>query len=76
METINLDIFSYFEGGFTYTEILKFLRVSHGYATSLSTLKRWLREKRMRKRPLEAIQNDTSDIFEGVRDELSGNGQT
>ena len=30
----------------------------------------------MRKRPLEAIQNDTSDIFEAVRDELSGNGQT
>ena len=28
----------------------------------------------MRKRSLEAIRNDTSDIFEAVRDELSGSG--
>ena len=28
----------------------------------------------MRKHPLEAIQNDTSDIFEVVRDELFGSG--
>ena len=28
----------------------------------------------MRKCPLEAILNDTSDIFEAVRDELSGSG--
>ena len=70
MEAINLAIFRYFEGGFTYTEILEFLRVCHGYGMNLSTLKRWLRENRMRKRPLEAIRNDTSDIFEAVRDDL------
>ena len=74
METINLAIFSYFEDGFTYTKILELLRVRHGYVMSLSTLKRWLRKKGMRKRPLEAIQNDTSDIFEAVRDGLSGSG--
>ena len=74
METINAAIFTYFEGGFTYTEILEFLRVRHGYVMSLSTLKRWLRKKGMRKRPLEAIRNDASDIFEAVRDELSGSG--
>ena len=68
METINLAIFRYFEGGFTYTEILEFLRVHHGYVVSLSTLKRWVRKKGMRKRPLEAIRNDTSDIFEVVID--------
>ena len=28
----------------------------------------------MRKRPLEAIRNDTSEVFEAVRDELSGSG--
>ena len=28
----------------------------------------------MRKHPLEAIRNDTSDIFEAVRHELSGSG--
>ena len=70
MEAINLAIFRYFEGGFTYTEILEFLRVRHGCLMSLSTLKRWLRKKGMRKRPLEAIRNGTSDIFEAVRDEL------
>ena len=74
METIKLAIFRDFEGGFTYTEILEFLRVRHSYVMSLSTLKRWLRKKGMRKRMLEAIRNDTSDIFEAVRDELSGSG--
>ena len=74
MKSINLAIFRYFEGGFTYIEILEFLRVRHGYLMTLSTLKRWLREKGMRKRPLEAIRNDTSDIFEAVRDEISGSG--
>ena len=71
---INLAIFRYLEGDFTYTEILQFLRVRHGYVMSLLTLKKWLREKGMRKRPLEAIRNDTSDIFEAVGDELSRSG--
>ena len=71
---LNLAFFRYFEGGVTYTEILEFLRVRHGYDMSLSALKRWLREKGMRKCPLEAILNDKSDIFEAVRDELSGSG--
>ena len=74
METINLAIFRYFERDFTYIEFLEFLRVRHGYIMSFSTLKRWLREKGMRKCPLEAIRNDTSDMFEAVRDELSGSG--
>ena len=73
METINLAIFRYL-GGFTYIEISEFLRVRHGYVMNLSTLKRWFREKGMIKRPLEAIRNDTSDILEAVRDELSGSG--
>ena len=74
METINVTILRYFEGSSTYTEILEFLRVRHGYVMNLSTLKRWLREKGMRKRLLEAIQNDMSDIFEAARDDLSGSG--
>ena len=76
METIKLAIFSHLEGGFTYTKILEFFRVRHGCVMSLWTLKRWLREKGMGKRPLGAIRNDTSDIFEAVRDELSGSGET
>ena len=74
METINLVIFTYFEGGFTYTEMLEFLRVRHGYVMSLPTLKRWVRKKGMRKRSLEAIRNDASDISEALRDELSESG--
>ena len=74
METINLAIFRYFEGGFTCAEILEFFRVRHGYARSLSTLKRWLRKKGVRKRPLEATRNNMSHIFEAVRNELSGSG--
>ena len=33
-------LMSYFFGGFTYTEILEFLNVSHGHQISLCTLKR------------------------------------
>ena len=72
METINLAVFRYFEGGFTYIKILEFLPVCHGYVISLSTLKRWLRKKGMGKRPLKAIRNDTSDTFEAFGDEFSG----
>ena len=67
MDTVDLAIFTYFEGGFTYTEILEFIRIHHGYVLSLSTLKRWLWKKGMRKRSL-------APIFEAVRDELSGSG--
>ena len=66
MDTANLAIFRYFQGGFTYTGILEFLGVRHGYDMSLSTLKRWLREKGMWKRPLEATRDDVSDIFEAI----------
>ena len=71
---VNLAIFRFFEGGFTGAEILEFLPLRHGYVMSISTLKKWRKEKGMRKRPLEAIRNGTSDIFEAVRDELSGSG--
>ena len=70
----NVAIFRYFESGFTYTEILEFLRVYHGCVMSLSTLKKWFREKGMKKLPLEALRNDTCDIFEDVGDELSKSG--
>ena len=74
METLNLPIFRHFEGSFAYTEILEFLRVRHVYIISLSTLKRMLMEKEMRKRPLEVVRNDTSYISEAVKDDLSGSG--
>ena len=76
METINLAIFRYFEGGFTYTEILEFLWVRHGYVMSLSILKGWLRKKGMRKHPLEAIRNDTSDILKLLEMNFLEVGQT
>ena len=75
METINLAIFRYFEGGWFYLHIN--FRISSGtpwLCYEPLNLKKWLREKGMRKRPLEAIRNDTSDIFEAFRDELSGSG--
>ena len=74
METLNLPIFRHFEGSFAHTEILEFLRVRHVYIISLSTLKRMLMEKEMRKRPLEVVRNDTSYISEAVKDDLSGSG--
>ena len=69
-------ILRYFEGDFIYTENLEFLRVRHGYVMSLSTLKRWFTEKGMTKRLLEAIRDDTSDIFEAIGNELFGSRQT
>ena len=58
METINWANFRYFKGGFTWTKILEFLRVRHVYVMSTST--RWLKEKGMRKHPVEASLIDTS----------------
>ena len=51
METINLAIFRYFDGGFTYTEILEFLRVRHGLYYEPLNLKKMAQEERNEKAP-------------------------
>ena len=63
----------YLDDGYSYLEMLEFLKVQHGYSISLSILKRWLRKKGIKHRPLFGICS-CADLIEAVREELSGSG--
>lgn len=65
-------IWKYFKDGLTYVEILEFLRVYHNCSMSLSTLKRFMRKEGMRKRPLEGVRCNISDLEKAVYEELCG----
>ena len=64
----------YLDDGLTYDETLEFLRVQHGYDTSLSTLKRWIRRKGIKRRPLLGIRSSQTNITSSVQEELNGSG--
>ena len=74
MADLNKAILSYFDDGLTYAEILEFLRTCHDCETSLSTLKRWLRKRGMRRRPIDEIRSLQTDVIQAVQEELSGSG--
>ena len=67
-------ILKYYDDGLTYVEILEFLRIHHSCDISLSTLKRWFREKGIRRRPIAEIRSDQNDVRQAVQEELSGSG--
>ena len=62
-------IFKYFDDGFRYKEILKFLEFVYGYSLSLSSLKRILRKNNKRRRALTCSQQE---LFDAVERELAG----
>ena len=65
-------IIEYFNEGLTYMEILEFLRVRHKYEISLSTIKRWLRENGIKRRPLSTLRSSNADVLKAIQDELCG----
>ena len=67
-------ILKYLDDGLTYEEIREFLRVQHASEISLSTLKRWIKSKGIKRRPLSGIRSSQSVIFNAVQEELSGSG--
>ena len=62
-------IFKYFDDGFRYKEILKFLEFVYGCSLSLSSLKRMLRKNNKRRRALTCSQQE---LFYAVERELGG----
>ena len=58
----------------TYEEIREFLRIQHSCEISLSTLKRWIKRKGLRRRPLACIRSSMSVIADAVQEELDGSG--
>ena len=62
---------SYFDKGFSYCEILKFLSSRHGYTISIRTLNRLLREQNLVRR---GRQLDFKLIIGAVIDELHNSG--
>ena len=65
-------IIEYFNEGLPYMEILEFLRVRHKYEISLSTIKRWLRENGIKRRPLSTLRSSNADVLKAIQDELCG----
>ena len=64
----------YFINGYTYLEILEFLRVHHDCEISLSTLKRHFRRYSLVRRATVNNRSPLSDLRHGVEEELYGSG--
>ena len=48
-------ILKYFSNGFSYLEIAELLNHVHDFQISLSTLKRWLKDNNLQRRPLATV---------------------
>ena len=73
-ETLNAVVKDYFKKGYTYTEILEFLKVHHKAKISLSTLKRTLKKLNCFRRPLPGKRADFDEVKEVIGEELYGSG--
>ena len=75
MDGVQEVVEKYFVDGFSYLEILDFLRIRHGFTCSLSKLKRYLKRNGLKRRPLANVRADHAVIVANVRSELDGSGQ-
>ena len=62
----------YFRKGYTYLEMLEFLKVHHKKSISLSTLKRYLKKMNCFRRPLLGRIINFNEVKETVQEELYG----
>ena len=78
MITIELQevVLKYFCDGFKYLEIIELLRVKHNNNTSLRSLKTWLKQNGISKRPLQNRRDPEVVIREAIIAELNGTGST
>ena len=72
MDVYEDEVLRYFQDGLTYMEIIEFLRVKHEFIVSLSTLKRWLRKRGIKKRSLLSNRCSDESLCEAVQSELDG----
>ena len=73
---INGHIEKYFKDGFTYLEIIEFLRIYHHHHISLSTLKRQLRRNNRKRRALAGIRCSRRALIQAIEEELTGSGSS
>ena len=62
----------YFRKGYTYLEMLEFLKVHHKKTISLSTLKRYLKKMNCFRRPLLGRRIKFNEVKEIAQEELYG----
>ena len=62
----------YFRKGYTYLEMLEFLKVHHKKTISLSTLKRYLKKMNCFRRPLSGRRIKFNEVKEIAQEELYG----
>ena len=67
-------ILKYSNDGFSYLEIVELLNHVQDFEISLSTLKRWLKDSNLKRRPLAAVRSSNEEIRQVVEEELSGSG--
>ena len=64
-------ILKYFNEVFSYLEIVELLNHVHDFEISLSTLKRWFKDKNLKGRPLAAVPSSNKEIRQAVEEELN-----
>ena len=69
-ETLNVVVRDYFKKGYTYIEILEFLKVHHKAKINLSTLKRVLKKLNCFRGTLLGKRAGFDEVKEVIREEL------
>ena len=64
----------YSSNGLAYLEIIELIGIHHGCFMSLSTLKRWLRQENLVRRPLAGRRSPQRHIVNAIAEELGGSG--
>ena len=64
----------YFSNGLAYLEVIELIGIHHGCFISLSTLKRWLRQENLVRRPLAGRRSPQRDIVNAIAKELGSSG--
>ena len=73
-KTLNVVVKDYFKKGYTYIEILGFLKVHQKAKISLSTLKRTLKKLNCFHRPLPGKAAEFDEVKEVIGEDLYGSG--
>ena len=73
-ETSDQIVKDYFKKGYSYLEILEYLKIYLGKTMSLSTLKRYFKSGNYFRRPLRGRRATYDEVKEVVSDEIRGSG--
>ena len=75
-ETSDQIVKDYFKKGYSYLEILEYLKIYLGKTMSLSTLKRYFKSGNYFRRPLHGRRATYDEVKEVVREEIRGSGSS